>query len=106
MKGLVFGIVAAMIATAALAQEDPAIAKAKAAISARLKDPDSARFTDVSINGNVVCGRVNAKNAFGGYVGGQPFRYFMQDGTAVIVDRAGISTVFLDTMSQPGTFCP
>ena len=42
-----------------------------------LKDPDSAKFRNVRIvtylNGAVVCGEINAKNSYGGYVG---FRRF------------------------------
>ena len=46
-------------------------------IAKRLKDPDSAQFGDdyvsYKIGAPVVCGTVNAKNAFGGYTG--PERY-------------------------------
>lgn len=42
-----------------------------------LKDPDSAQFKDVRLvdyrDGKVVCGRVNAKNSYGGYVGYKQF---------------------------------
>lgn len=47
------------------------------AVRNRLKDPASAQFRDVRLVefsfGQVVCGEVNAKNAFGGYVGFTPF---------------------------------
>ncbi|WP_454917307.1 hypothetical protein [Xanthobacter sediminis] len=81
---------------------------AKTVVSERLKDPESARFADLSLSpdGKIVCGKVNAKNAFSGYVGPQRFRYFIEDRKAVIVDREGISTVFLDSIAQPGSFCP
>ena len=43
----------------------------------RLKDPESADFTDVffSRSGGIAaaCGYVNAKNSFGGYIGKQRF---------------------------------
>ena len=43
----------------------------------KLKDPDSARFQNVRLvpyaSGKVVCGEVNAKNSYGGYVGYTPF---------------------------------
>lgn len=49
------------------------IARNQSLIKQRLRDPDSARFdrTHVSWKSGspVVCGYVNAKNAFGGYVG-------------------------------------
>lgn len=42
-----------------------------------LKDPDSAKFRDVMIKdyreGKVICGEVNGKNSYGGYVGFSKF---------------------------------
>lgn len=47
------------------------------ALKLGLKDPDSATFQAVRLvdyfEGKVVCGRVNAKNSYGGYVGYKPF---------------------------------
>lgn len=48
------------------------------AVAAVLKDPESARFSPIQafFDGKVatrVCGTVNAKNSFGGYVGARPF---------------------------------
>lgn len=41
---------------------------------ARLKDPESARFQNIRpVARGEICGQVNAKNAFGGYVGFQHF---------------------------------
>ena len=50
---------------------------AEAAVSRNLLDPSSARFSEVRIvagpgGTSLVCGMVNAKNKFGGYVGAQP----------------------------------
>lgn len=61
--------------------EDPAntqaIEDAKSRIAFKMKDPESARFADVSVNMTgktpLVCGWINAKNSFGGYVGFKPF---------------------------------
>jgi hypothetical protein len=43
----------------------------------QLKDPGSAQFRNVRVvpykNGRVVCGEVNGKNSYGGYVGFTPF---------------------------------
>lgn len=65
------------VAVAISAQQEAA---AKAVIVEMLKDPESARFSDVvgvervSAPGSVViCGKVNAKNSYGGYVGSVPF---------------------------------
>lgn len=50
---------------------------AKQAVLAVLKDPSSAQFQDlkgVEMNGDpTVCGKVNAKNAMGGYAGFKQF---------------------------------
>lgn len=49
--------------------------RAKDAVRAILKDPDSAKFKDVQYNRKtgVSCGVVNAKNSMGGYVGDRAF---------------------------------
>jgi len=49
----------------------------KDAVKRTLKDPSSAEFTNLRIGafegGKLVCGNVNAKNSYGGYVGVKPF---------------------------------
>lgn len=51
----------------------------KEGVREELKDPDSAKFEgivamkDVKDGGITVCGFVNARNSFGGYVGKKPF---------------------------------
>lgn len=46
------------------------------AVRDALKDPESARFYDIKTFPNRnVCGYVNAKNSYGGYVGKKPFAY-------------------------------
>lgn len=64
-----------------LSQEPPALeagpaaehawqVEAKRLVIERLKDPESARFQDITRRSDdEVCGQVNAKNAMGGYVG-------------------------------------
>jgi hypothetical protein len=57
-----------------------AIYKAEAEIPKILKDPDSAKFSDVVAvdddkGGFAVCGKVNAKNSFGAYIGAKSFIY-------------------------------
>ncbi|WP_386339423.1 hypothetical protein O4D10_19510 [Xanthomonas citri pv. citri] len=64
------------------------IVAAERAVRRELKDPDSAQFKDVRANyteefGVVACGRVNAKNEFGGYIG---FRRFVSSGKSVILE--------------------
>jgi|GEM_PF-2788225 len=53
--------------------EQHTVASAKKAVSAQLKDPASAVFSEVTSAPGIACGLVNAKNSFGGYVGGQKF---------------------------------
>lgn len=49
-------------------------AAAKKLVAASLRDPGSAQFRDVKSSGQAVCGEVNGKNAYGGYVG---FKHFI-----------------------------
>jgi hypothetical protein len=63
--------------------DDDAKAVAEKAVTARLKDPDSARFSGLRVVSGepdakgyrhvFVCGSVNAKNSFGGYGGDARF---------------------------------
>ncbi|HDS1136302.1 TPA: hypothetical protein QDZ75_000286 [Stenotrophomonas maltophilia] len=64
------------------------IVAAERAVRRELKDPDAAQFRDVRANyteefGVAACGRVNAKNEFGGYTG---FRRFVSSGKSVILE--------------------
>lgn len=45
----------------------------KAAILSNLKDPESAKFSNMRLWLVVLCGEVNAKNSFGGYTGADKF---------------------------------
>ncbi len=47
------------------------------AVRRNLKDPSSAQFSDVEYfpGRDIACGKVNAKNEFGGYVGAFEFAY-------------------------------
>lgn len=47
----------------------------KDAVAARMRDPSSVQFRDLTGEGDTVCGEVNAKNGFGAYVGFQRFVY-------------------------------
>ena len=55
-----------------------AIAKTQELAKKSLKDPESAQFRDVKIQNygdlKIICGEINAKNSYGGYVG---FKRFM-----------------------------
>ncbi|KZC80925.1 hypothetical protein AYR46_08395 [Sphingobium yanoikuyae] len=45
-----------------------------------LKDPESARFEGLQAysEARVACGKVNAKNSMGGYVGNEEFSYYLE----------------------------
>jgi hypothetical protein len=69
-----------------------------AGISDAMKDPDSALFRkwrgfNLSNGDRVVCGEVNAKNSFGGYVGYEPFyiRLRGSDTLALLLDTQAAS---------------
>ena len=62
-------------------------------VLSRLKDPESARFGSVAASqsgaGNIyVCGRVNARNSFGGYVGMAPFFGVLKGNSFSLIDLA------------------
>lgn len=63
-------MLAALALSACKPAVDPAIANAQDSVRSLLRDPSSAQFQKMeSFPGPEVCGEVNAKNAFGGYVG-------------------------------------
>ncbi|MER8925780.1 hypothetical protein [Mesorhizobium sp. M0859] len=82
MRAVLIGM-AILAATSAYGFEayqlrDDEIDLVKAAFSAALKDPDSAKFGKFSAAMKddqtiIVCGTVNSKNSFGGYSGAAPF---------------------------------
>lgn len=73
MKICIIGLLLlAFTAVAAASEQD--IAAGKAVIAMKMKDPESVRFTDVvASEKGTVCGWINAKNSYGGYVGFKPF---------------------------------
>lgn len=70
--------------------------QARQALLANLKDPDSAKFgekferykraTRLGEPYEVVCGKVNAKNGFGGYGGMKTFAWIVSDTTVTVGD--------------------
>ena len=71
--GTLFALAALSSSSCGQPIEDPKIAQAKEAVGRELKDPGSAQYRDIEVYDGVVCGQVNAKNSYGGYVGFQPF---------------------------------
>ena len=74
---------------------DAVFAKAMAAVSRQLKEPQSPRYEDMvkrmgpSVNGKpaeVVCGKINAKDASGAHGESRSFVYFIADGATYVTD--------------------
>jgi len=72
-----------------------ALASAQRAIKDKLRDPDSAKFDRVTRKTmpnargeptDVVCGRVNAKNAYGGMTGFKDFVYLVARNEATVAE--------------------
>lgn len=61
------------LGAALLAGCSPAPFDYETAVKREMRDPDSAKFSDVTVNVESACGFVNSKNGFGGYAGRQPF---------------------------------
>lgn len=76
--------------------DDAYFATAEAGVKTKLKDPESAQFRNLVVhdvkNGSaLICGQVNAKNAFGGYVG---FRNFFALGDVAQISSGEGDTSF------------
>jgi hypothetical protein len=84
----VLPIIGLLLAGCSPNADHDAIAKAEASVRTQLKDPYSAVFSDEKATGTgsvkLICGRVNAKNGFGGYVGNRRFLFFPGAGNASI----------------------
>lgn len=90
-------VLASTVALAAppKAKVDPLGAEAETAMSQTLKDPSSAQFRNVrvlrgvpNLKGepiDVVCGEVNGKNSYGGYIGFSPWIYIAKTKTPLLV---------------------
>lgn len=84
---------------------DP-IDDARTAIVKKLRDPESARFTDVVEKPEAICGLINAKNQFGGYAGPRRFYYVTSSKMGFIESGGDISIDILDQMANGFTqFC-
>lgn len=93
-----------MASSQATAEERSEIAAAKEIAARKLKDPSSAQFRDLRIAGTGdkarVCGEINGKNSYGGYVG---FMKFSVAGNAAIIEPHdndfGLRDLTLQTIS-------
>ena len=65
------------------------IEKGKSAVSYAMKDPESTKFREITVHKKssgpyMVCGQINAKNSYGGYIGYQGFMVSVGSGKAVV----------------------
>jgi hypothetical protein len=69
----------------------------------QLKDPGSAEFRYVGLvqhaRGKVVCGQINAKNSYGGYVG---YKVFAASPLGATVQQSGGSYAEVDAIANSG----
>lgn len=74
--------------------EDSVVSTAKHYFKQQLKDPESAHFKNIVVfkrshNGKTfynVCGEINAKNSYGGYVGYRPFYFSGSNNSGAILN--------------------
>jgi hypothetical protein len=71
------------------AEEETLKSRAQVVVAAQLKDPEAARFRAVVFRGNHVCGMINGKNSYGGYVGYKPFAYSLVTGKVFLAPVTG-----------------
>ncbi len=65
------------------------VERAKSSVKEQLKDPESAQFKIKAAAGPIVCGTVNAKNSYGGYVGATRFMYNGKTNNATLGPSGG-----------------
>lgn len=89
----------------AAASERAEVAAAKDVAARDLKDPTSAQFRNLRIAGTgdkaTVCGEINGKNSYGGYVG---FRKFVVAANTAIIepapDSSGIHSATMELINH------
>jgi len=81
---------------------------AEGVIRGDLRDPESARFRDVRRNTEkgAVCGFVNAKNGYGGYVGEAPFIVYYSTIHHHLQIANGAEVAKILTLPYTDAFCP
>jgi hypothetical protein len=96
------------------------IAAAKAAVLKQLREPDSARFSNLKVRAAAdgakgVCGEVNARNAFGGMTGPKLIVYDGKIGRVMVsedgpgnptdFDRTLLGITLRETLQAYDRFC-
>lgn len=107
-----------MIAVAAVRHQAPHpdpkaafIASARTAVADSLSDPLAAQFRALSVVTDgaglqKVCGEVNAKNQYGGYVGFRAFAYIPQFGGPIWAPEDDDRSDDANTANRAGSGCP
>lgn len=85
------------------AKDSPFTLKAMESIKNQMKDPSSTQFKNLreiknTLNTMSLCGEVNSKNSYGGYVGFKPFSYHNEELT--ILDPSARSYEWYTNKSQ------
>lgn len=73
---------------------------AKESVRLHLIIPSSAKFNNLHLRGEYVCGTVSAKTASGEYAGPKVMIYDMDTQLSTIVDGSEISRLMTDTMKR------
>jgi hypothetical protein len=83
--------------------EDPLITQAKESVTSQLRDPSSARFSNVKVRTvrgkQAVCGLFNAKNAAGIMTGPQPFAFDGEKAHLIIYNPGPANNTKMDGYS-------
>ncbi len=107
MKLLIAGCLLCMSALVqAQPLDDAALIEAtKQIVADTLKDPGSAQFRNMVVyNGGkekAVCGEVNGKNSYGGYVGFKKFYKYETSGNVVVKKGDAIMDQLVDLVCKP-----
>lgn len=93
-----------LVAATASAEDQQQIELAKKIAVYDLKDPDSAQFRNLWVRNTgkdyVVCGEINAKNSYGGYVGYQQFYVIVGAKSTVIKRGDRVMDQLVDTVCK------
>jgi hypothetical protein len=79
---------------------------AREAVRRVLKDPASARFNAALQYPEAVCGFVNSKNAYGGYVGESPFIYVTATLQVYVLQHSGTDDERIGQLKALRRYCP
>ena len=87
------------------AEEERLITWAREAVMNTLKDPASAQFEAVQVKANAVCGFVNARNSYGGYVGRTRFAAAWRSREVFVLPQRGTDSRFSAISNSINIYC-